>query len=59
MHYSLCYQYREGALKPRADMTPAMDLVIDQRKTSADLYKAVIEVGWLFYYLLTYHLNCL
>lgn len=48
IHYSFGYQYREGALKPRAGMTVGIDLVIDQRKTAADLYQTVIEVKFDF-----------
>lgn len=44
IHYSHCYQYREGALKPRSRMVPWNQLCIDQRNTTAKLYQAVIEV---------------
>ncbi|XP_060557889.1 LOW QUALITY PROTEIN: ubiquitin carboxyl-terminal hydrolase 40-like [Ruditapes philippinarum] len=45
IHFSKCYQYREGALKPLNNMLAWQELVIDQRQTTAQLYEAVMELG--------------
>jgi hypothetical protein len=47
IHFSKCYQYREGALKPLNNMLAWQELVIDQRQTTAQLYEAVMEVNLL------------
>ncbi|XP_053373071.1 ubiquitin carboxyl-terminal hydrolase 40-like isoform X2 [Mercenaria mercenaria] len=45
IHFSRCYQYREGALKPRDGMLSWQELIIDQRNTTTQLYEAVMELG--------------
>ncbi|KAL4222900.1 ubiquitin-like protein-specific protease [Mactra antiquata] len=45
VHFSCCYQYREGALKCKSGMTEWIEVCIDQRQTTDELYQAVRELG--------------
>ena len=46
IHFSSCYEYRDGALHPKPDALQFMELILDRRKTLEELWVEIRDVSY-------------